>query len=177
MKPNKFIIGGLFATTFTAFGGAAYASADWHPCDAGHMPGAHVAHMMGRGGFGDAPPQFRRLQLTQQQRNAIFNIKYKSLPSLRAHYQQLRETRIALRKAAADTHYDAAKIRGLADKLGKLQGEIAARRAEDQHKIFAVLTPQQQAQLEHMHEWRPMHGQQRDSVRGSEPGTPPDMGG
>lgn len=165
MKPNKLIIGSIFATALTALGTAAYAApgAGTGPQCTGFGATGPAAHHVMRGkNMGAAPPHFRQLGLTEAQRNQIFDIKYKSMPSMRQHYQELRATRIALREASAGTAYDAAKVRTLADRLGKLQADIAALRAADQHKIYAVLTPQQQAQLQQMRDLRPAY----DTMRG-----------
>ncbi|MEJ2481494.1 MAG: Spy/CpxP family protein refolding chaperone [Acidihalobacter sp.] len=120
-----------------------------------------------------APPHFRQLGLTEAQRNQIFDIKYKSMPSMRQHYQELRATRVALREASSGANYDAAKVRTLADKLGKLQADVAALRAADQHRIYAVLTPQQQAQLQKMRDLRPAYGTMRGPGAGFGPRVAP----
>jgi len=173
MKPNKLLIGSIFATAVTALGaGAAYAAPGPQCTGFGASgPGAH--HMMRTNDRGAAPRHFRLLDLTQAQRNSIFDIKYQSMPTMRQHYQQMRDTRLALREASAGANYDAAKVRSLADKLGKLQADIAALRAADQHKIYAVLTPQQQAQLQKMRNLRPAYGVMRGPGAGFGPGTPP----
>ena len=172
MKPNKLLIGSIFATAVTALGaGGAYA-APGPQCTgfAQAGPGAH--HMMRTNDRGAAPRHFRQLNLTQAQRNSIFDIKYKSMPTMRQHYQQMRDTRLALREASAGANYDAAKVRSLADKLGKLQADAAALRAADQHRIFAVLTPQQQTQLQKMRDMRPAFGAMRGPGAGFGPGVP-----
>lgn len=135
-------------------------------------PVVRAHHMMRTNDRGAAPRHFRQLNLTQAQRNSIFDIKYKSMPTMRQHYQQMRDTRLALREASAGANYDAAKVRSLADKLGKLQADAAALRAADQHRIFAVLTPQQQTQLQKMRDMRPAFGAMRGPGAGFGPGVP-----
>lgn len=151
MKPNKLILGGIFASALIGTS-IAYAA----PGPQYDAPYGHPAHHMWRGGDrGAAPPQFRHLALTQKQRNEIFNIKYQSMPKMRRYHLEMRATRIALRAAATSgPKYNEVKVRKLADKLGKLQADIAVLRANDHHKVFAVLTAQQRAQIKHMREWR-----------------------
>jgi Spy/CpxP family protein refolding chaperone len=168
MKPNELIIGSIFATALTAFGATAYA-APGNDLQCTGFGGTATHHTMRDRQRGATPPHFRQLGLSEAQRNQIFDIKYKSMPTMRQHYQQMRATRIALREASTGTNYDAAKVRTLADKLGKLQADIATLRAADQHKIYAVLTPQQQSQLQKMRNLRPAYG----TMRGFVPGVPP----
>lgn len=154
MKPSKFIIASIFASAVTALGtGAAYAAPGFQ-CSGFDHRGPERHHMLRTRDMGAVPPHFHRLGLTQAQRNSIFDIKYKSMPTLRHYYQQLRATRNALHQLSSSSGYDATKMRSLADQLGKLRADIAAQRSSDFHKIFAVLTPQQQAQFKQM---RQMH--------------------
>ena len=174
MKPNKLIIGSIFATALTALGATAYAAPGTGPQCTGFGAAGPAAHHVMRGkNLGAAPPHFRQLGLTEAQRNQIFDIKYQSMPTMRQHYQELRATRIALRDASSAANYDAAKVRTLADKLGKLQADMAALRAADQHKIYAVLTPQQQTQLQKMRDLRPAYGTMRGPGAGFGPGAAP----
>lgn len=152
MKPSRFIIASIFAGAVTALGtGAAYAAPS-PQCSGFDHAGPGHRHIARTRDMGAVPPHFERLGLTQAQRNSIFEIKYKSMPTLRQYYQELRATRTALHQASSATGYDAAKIRGLADKLGTLHADIAAQRASDFHQILAVLNPQQQARFKQMRE-------------------------
>lgn len=158
MKPNRYVIAGIFAASLTAFSvGAAYASPGEGYAPRPMTQGGHCMqqmHNMRGNAMGIMPPEFRHMHLTEVQRNQIFDIKYKSMPILRQHYQQLRQTRKELRLASTAAPYDAAKVHSLANRMGRLEAMIAVRRADDKHKIFAVLTPAQQHQSKQMHDWR-----------------------
>lgn len=98
------------------------------------------------GGPGGAR-MLRQLDLTEAQRDQVFKIFHEQAPALRERAKATRAAHEALRQAASDPNADAARIRSLADAVGKAHADAAAARAEALQKVAAVLTPEQRAKL------------------------------
>lgn len=96
------------------------------------------------------PPFLRGIELTESQRDEVFNIMHEQLPALRKHDKAERKAREALQAMALSAKYDEAKARALAESIGKGAMELTLLRARSEQMIFAVLTPQQRQQLETM---------------------------
>ena len=60
----------------------------------------------------------------------------------------LRAAQSTLRQAARDPNADSARIRQLAEAVGKAHADAAVARVETQRKVLAVLTPEQRTKLE-----------------------------
>jgi|ERR1051326_7992544 Spy/CpxP family protein refolding chaperone len=99
--------------------------------------------------------QFRRRMMEQlnltdvqkQQAKTIFQQARQNAEPLRA---QLKQNREAL--AAAVKANDQAKIDSLAGEQGRLAGKLVAIRAESQAKFYGILTPDQRAKADQMHQ-------------------------
>jgi len=118
----------------------------------GHHHGADGPGFEGRGGpRGELGGRMmRELDLSEAQRNQMFEIRHAAQPAAHDKMNALRKNRVALREAATAKEYDAGRVRALADEGAKLQADLAVMRIETQQKTLAVLTPEQRAKLEQL---------------------------
>lgn len=115
-------------------------------------PGLHGdgPGMMHGGHPGMMPPQLRGLNLTDAQRDKIFEIMHAQMPQMREQAKATAQAADALRKLAASPDYDEAKARAAADALGKASADMALARAATERKVYEVLTPEQRKQMAEM---------------------------
>ncbi|MCC6608508.1 MAG: Spy/CpxP family protein refolding chaperone [Burkholderiales bacterium] len=129
----------------------------------GYGYGAQGPGFEGRGGhrgeFGGG--MMRELDLSDAQRNQMFEIRHAAQPAMHAKMSEFRKNRIALREAATAKDYDAGRVRQLADEGAKLQADLTVMRIETQQKTLAVLTPEQRAKLAQLREQRRGYGGRR----------------
>ncbi len=163
MKRRNAIIGTLLAGSVATLtlSGIAFASPDkgfdGHRCERGaSMHGGMHGGMMKHAGA-RLHRMLAKLDLSDAQRDQVFNIVYKQIPELRAKKIALRKGRLALREASQSDDYDAQRIRKLADAQAKILSELMVIRAETFHKVSAVLTPEQREQLRQMQARRMAH--------------------
>lgn len=110
-----------------------------------HKHGAHHGHRMGaRGGV----ENMRSLNLTEAQRDKIFEIRHAAAPETRQIAKEIAEARKALRKLGKADKFDEAKAKAAADSQGAAVAKAALLNAKTQSQIHAVLTPEQRQQLE-----------------------------
>lgn len=115
-----------------------------HHCSAGEhrmqreagMPAEHL------------PPYLRGIELTDAQRDQIFDLTYKQMPAQRELGKQLRQIHEQLHTLALGKDYDSAKAKQLVDSQSKLQGQMMLSRIETDHQIYQLLTDEQRKQLE-----------------------------
>jgi Spy/CpxP family protein refolding chaperone len=117
--------------------------AHWRQGGEGHR---HGEQMRGRRGHGDG--FLRGLDLTDQQRDRIFEIRHAAAPKMREQAKLLRETRGEFAKLALSNDYDETKVRALADRNAQAMSEMAQLRARSLNEIYKVLTPEQQAKVQ-----------------------------
>lgn len=122
------------------------------------QPGAHggamQAHQMRGGGMG----MLRGLDLTEAQRDQVFKIFHDQAPAMRERMKAARATHDELRKATAAPNFDAARVRQLADAVGKAHADAAYARAETMSRVVALLTPEQRKKLEEFRARGPRRG-------------------
>lgn len=151
----------------------AQAEPDDGPGDRRTAPGGH--HRDGPMGFGrfggdESGPMLRGLDLSESQRDRIFELRHAREPRQREQMKQLRASREALRTTARDESFDAGKARALADSHAKAVSELAMSRAEFESNVRALLTPAQRKSLD---ERRARHEQPREpGFRGGHEGGP-----
>jgi Spy/CpxP family protein refolding chaperone len=123
-----------FATQANAqMGGAQQGAAQMH-----HRGGAHH----GDRGF------FRGLNLSEAQKDKIFDLRHAAAPDLREKGKQVRATRKALREMAHANTFDEAKAKALSEQAASAQADFTVARVRLDNQIYNVLTPEQQKQLE-----------------------------
>lgn len=113
--------------------------------------GATPMHEMrgGHGGFQSGGMNFlRRLDLTEAQRDQVFKIFHDQAPAMRERMKAARSAQQELRNAMAAPSFDSARVRQLADAVGKAHADAAYARAETMSRVVALLTPEQRSKLE-----------------------------
>ncbi len=122
-------------------------------------PGAHTQHMYQKdsphrhhsGPRGHEHGRFehmRGLNLTEAQRDKIFEIRHAAAPEARQAMKEVAEARKALQEVARADQFDEAKAKAAADRQGAAIAKASLLRVKTQSQIHAVLTPEQRQQLE-----------------------------
>lgn len=116
------------------------------------------------GDMGDGaslPPFLHTLDLSEAQRDEIFSIMHAQAPVLWAKTKVLYKARDGFRVLARSGQYNETRARELAESLADATAALALLRAQDEQRIYALLTPEQRKQLEknqNKPEFQPMHG-------------------
>jgi periplasmic protein CpxP/Spy len=92
---------------------------------------------------GPIPPFLRGLDLTEAQRDRIFEITHAQAPLMRQKSKEARTAHEALRDLAMSAQYDEGRARALAAEDAKASADLALMRVRTEHEIFALLTPEQ----------------------------------
>ena len=122
-------------------------------------------HSAGHGFMGEPgprPPFLRGIELTDSQSDAVFSILHERAPSLRSQFKALGQARRELRELTRSEGYDEAKARALGGRIAEGTAALALMRAQDEHRIWALLTPAQRQQVgrtENDDDMRPVHGE------------------
>lgn len=115
-----------------------------------HGCGDFAAHGGPGMGGGMMPPHLRGLNLTEAQRDKIFEIMHANAPVMREKGKVVFKAETDLRALTASTEYSEAKARSLADAVAKAMSEMTLARAKAERQVFEVLTPEQRKQLAEM---------------------------
>lgn len=99
---------------------------------------------------GPMPPFLRGLDLTETQRDRVFEIMHAQAPLMRQKARQARMAHEALRDLAMSAQYDEGRARALATEDAKAGADLALMRVRSEHEIFAVLTPDQRKTVQEM---------------------------
>lgn len=125
--------------------------------DGGHAPehmGMQGGHHRGGGADGQMRRGLRALNLSEAQRDQIFKIHHDQAPAFRDQMKKVRASREELQKLARADKLDPAAVRRAADTQAKALSDMAVMRVQAQNQVRAVLTPEQKAKLDQMHEQR-----------------------
>ena len=120
------------------------------------QPGGHpgCGSFAGHGGPGMGgemmPPPLRGLNLSEAQRDKIFEIMHSQAPAMREKAKAARKAESDLHALTAADDYSEAKARALADTAAKTMSEMRLARAKTERQVFEVLTPEQRKQLAEM---------------------------
>ena len=140
-------------------------------CGAMEDQGHHGRHGGGMGHFGEMGQHYLRgLNLTDAQRDKVFEIRHAQMPVMRDKAKALHKAEDDLRKLTTAAEYNEAGVRAQADAVGKAVFDMTLARAQGERQIFNVLTPEQRQQLIEMKQTG--HGKGARGA-GSEPRTPP----
>ncbi|MDR1995755.1 Spy/CpxP family protein refolding chaperone [Azonexus sp.] len=105
---------------------------------------------------GDGMPRYLyRLNLSEAQRDRIFDIMHAQAPTLRNNMKTLYKAQSDLRALTAAPDFSEAKAKELADAVATATGEVALNRAKIEHQVVDVLTPEQRQQLTELKAERP----------------------
>lgn len=144
---TRTLVGSLLAGSLLAVGatGIVTASPD------GDCPkGARMERMAYHKDHKDGIPferMFQRLNLSTEQQAQVKQIVDENRTALQQQRDALRDNRKALRELATSTAYDPQRVRTLADSQAKLQADMMVARTETFHRVYQVLTPEQQAEF------------------------------
>ena len=125
------------------------------PLSAAAFQGHHGGHegcseLAGRGGHGMGemmPPHLRGLNLTEVQRDKVFEIMHAQAPVMRDKAKAVRKAEDDLRALSAAPDFSEVKARALADTAAKAMSEMMLARVNAERQVFDVLTPEQRKQL------------------------------
>lgn len=93
------------------------------------------------------PPYLRALNLSEAQRDKVFDILHGQAPALRDKAKALHQAEEELRRLTAGPDYSEARARALADAAGRLLADLTLIRARTDRQVFELLTPEQRKQL------------------------------
>lgn len=99
---------------------------------------------------GPVPPFLHGIDLTEAQRDKIFEIMHAQAPTVRQKAKEARTAREALRDLAMSPQYDEGRARALAAEGAKADADLALLRVRSDHEIFALLTPEQRQTVQEM---------------------------
>ena len=119
----------------------------------------------GPGGFGQGL-MVRQLNLTDAQKDQFKTITQQHRDQNKATMERLRTAMEAARKAVQTMPVNEALIRSTTQDLADAQAEAAIQRAHLQSELFALLTPDQQAQAKKLQAQRESRMQQGPPRRG-----------
>jgi len=116
----------------------------------GHRHGGMQGERMGMSGddmgMRGMHHMLRGLDLSDEQRDKIFELRHAQAPEMRAKWKEARASREALRALAFSADYSDARAAELSAQAGQAMADIAAMRTRLQAGIYAVLTePQREA--------------------------------
>lgn len=142
----------------------------------GGMDGCHHAKAVKHGEFGKRGDFARRggafmhgLDLTEAQRDRIFEVRHAAAPTLREKGKEAYAARKALREASKPGAFDEAKVREASAKLAQAQADLTVERLRVQQQMYAVLTPEQRTKVEQAKERRGKHFHGQHHLKGERP--------
>jgi Spy/CpxP family protein refolding chaperone len=144
MNIHKNILPSLIFTSAIAFAipVAAQAMSDGEHCEQHRMHGP-MAH-------DEMPPLLHGVNLTEIQRDQIFNITHNQAPALREKATEARKAQAELRALSFSGNYDEAKAKTLAQNSARAMAEIAEMRAASANRIYLLLSPEQRKKIEEL---------------------------
>ena len=102
---------------------------------------------------------FKELNLTQQQQDKIFEIKYKNIPVVRDYFKTLKNLSKKLENAKYLQNFDDKVAHEIIGEISKIQTLIHLNSFNTEKEIFNVLTPEQQQKfidLKTQKKWNPI---------------------
>lgn len=102
----------------------------------------------GMGGMGGdrLPPQLKALDLSEAQRDKVFEIMHAQAPQMRERAKALHKAEGELRSLTASADYSDAKARMLADAAARAMAEMTLARVKTERQVYELLTPEQRKQ-------------------------------
>ncbi len=165
MKALSPVLGACLLASSLALGVPTTASADdmRRVSSAGDWRGGdmHGGDRQRGGRHGDVMRMLRGLDLTEAQRDKIFEIRHAQKPAMRTQMKAVQAARKDLRELALAPNYDAAKAQASADAFAKAMSRMALMRIDATRMVLVVLTPEQRKQLDERRAQRKAHGHAR----------------
>lgn len=111
--------------------------------------GGHGRHARG----GEMMPRhLHQLNLSEAQRDKVFEIMHGQAPAMRDQAKALHKAKDDLRALTAAPDYSETKAKSLADLAARAMGEMTLVRARGERQVYEVLTPEQRQQLAELKE-------------------------
>ncbi|HQU88690.1 MAG TPA: Spy/CpxP family protein refolding chaperone [Denitromonas sp.] len=108
---------------------------------------------MHRGGGMDGPSRggmmrmLKGLDLTDAQRDQIFELKHAEMPKMREQMKVMHDLRKQLREAATAENYDAARVKALTEQQSAAMATMMQSRIAGERAVYELLTPEQRETL------------------------------
>ena len=112
-----------------------------------------VSQRAGACGFGPGmeggrmPRYLHSLNLSEAQRDRVFEIFHGQAPAMREKVKAARNAEESLRKLVLSTEYTEPKARALSDGAARAMADLSLARAKAERQIYEVLTAEQRSQL------------------------------
>lgn len=116
--------------------------------DEGHGDHMQMHGLPGMSGMEHMPPFLHGLNLTEAQRDKIFDLVYAQIPAMREKGKALHKAHAELRQLEMSADYSDAKVKALTESSARTMAEMAQMHASTAHAIFLLLTPEQRKQME-----------------------------
>lgn len=126
-------------------------AADARPMASGHESCGGPMQMMGERGMpggNHLPPFLRGLNLSEAQRDQIFDLLHAQAPAMREQAKALHKSRMELHRLGMSDEYSEAKAKALAEANAQTMARMGQLQASASHQIYLLLTPEQRKQLE-----------------------------
>lgn len=144
----KSLLKPLLAATILSVSMAGFATAEpsqghekQHHCMQKGEHGHHKGKMLSR----DDHRFLHGIDLTEAQKDQIFELKHAEVPKMRAHMKERRQLKQALMQLS--DNYSEAKAKILADKLATIERDSILARVHHQQQVLNLLTPEQRKQV------------------------------
>jgi protein CpxP len=121
-----------------------------------HMHGGHH-----HGHHGHGMRFLHGIKLTEAQRDKIFALRYAQMPAMREKMKAIHKAHEELRGLATSPQYDEGRAKAAVDAAARAKADLTLMRIRSTHEVYALLTPEQRAQVEQMKARRMEHMKER----------------
>jgi len=98
---------------------------------------------------------WKKLNLTDEQKKEMFSIRLDERAKMKPMFQKLKDAHKQIIDLVKAAKFDEAKVRAIAKGQADIIADIIVERARMKSRIYAVLTPEQRAKAEQLHEkWK-----------------------
>ena len=105
---------------------------------------------------------WKKLGLSDAQKNQVHAVLAEGRTKMQPLVQKLKEGREQLRTIVKSGQFDEEKVRAIAKGQSDIRTELMVEKTRVKSKIWAVLTPEQRARAEQMHEaWKARHEERK----------------
>ena len=157
MKTSTKIISAFIAASAIALAVPLAAQADGYAggrhCSS-HEHGFKGGHMGGRHARGEMHRMLRGLDLSEQQRDAIFALRHEQAPQMREYMKQMRASHKGLHDLAISGEYDATRAEELAQQGAQAMADMAKAKTRMGAEVYKLLDERQREQFRQRMEHR-----------------------
>jgi len=136
--------------------------ADAAECESGHHWKQHHGHHWQHWGRHGHHHLWKELNLTDAQKKEMFSIRLEERGKMKPIVEKLKAGREQLR-ALPKGQFDEVKVRAIAKGQADTIAELIVGKQRMKSRMYAVLTPEQRAKAEQMHEnWKARHEKEKN---------------